>query len=152
MVDKIRVLVVGCGNMGASHARAYSGVDGFEVVGLVDRAAAPRGALAAELGGPAEFDDIDAALEALKPDAAAICTYPDSHALFATKCLEAGAHVFAEKPLATSVEEVLRLRDADASKGATVVVDRTRRFIPPCQEIRRPSRRAIWALDNNGCP
>ncbi|MCE7766545.1 gfo/Idh/MocA family oxidoreductase, partial [Pseudomonas putida] len=31
----LRVLVVGCGNMGASHATAYHNLDGFEICGLV---------------------------------------------------------------------------------------------------------------------
>ena len=40
----LRVLVVGCGNMGASHARAYHRMPEFEIVGLVSRGAglAPR--------------------------------------------------------------------------------------------------------------
>jgi predicted dehydrogenase len=38
MSDKIadlRVLVVGCGNMGASHAQAYHTLAGFEICGIV---------------------------------------------------------------------------------------------------------------------
>ncbi|HET6538947.1 MAG TPA: Gfo/Idh/MocA family oxidoreductase, partial [Chryseolinea sp.] len=31
----LRVLVVGCGNMGASHAQAYHTMDGMEICGLV---------------------------------------------------------------------------------------------------------------------
>ena len=31
MSEHLKVLVVGCGHMGASHARAYHGIDGFEV-------------------------------------------------------------------------------------------------------------------------
>ena len=34
-MDSLRTLVVGCGNMGTSHARAYHKLDGFEIVGLV---------------------------------------------------------------------------------------------------------------------
>ena len=33
----VKVLVVGCGNMGKSHAKAYHSMDGFEIVGLVSR-------------------------------------------------------------------------------------------------------------------
>ena len=38
----IRVLVVGLGNMGLSHARAYKAIEGFEIAGLRDRAALPK--------------------------------------------------------------------------------------------------------------
>jgi len=36
-MNPIRVLVVGCGNMGASHARSYHLLEGFEICGLVSR-------------------------------------------------------------------------------------------------------------------
>ncbi|MGB0780027.1 MAG: Gfo/Idh/MocA family oxidoreductase, partial [Flavobacteriaceae bacterium] len=38
-MEKIRVLVVGCGNMGSSHAIAYENHPGFEICGLVSRGA-----------------------------------------------------------------------------------------------------------------
>ena len=37
MDKKISILVVGCGNMGASHAISYENHDGFEICGLVSR-------------------------------------------------------------------------------------------------------------------
>ena len=57
MSDTIRVLVVGCGNMGASHARAYHTLDGFEIVGVVSRGPETRGKLSDELGGLEQFDN-----------------------------------------------------------------------------------------------
>ena len=35
-MKKVKVMVVGCGNMGSSHARAYDKLDEFEIVGIVD--------------------------------------------------------------------------------------------------------------------
>ena len=57
MTTPLRVLVAGCGNMGASHARAYHKMPEFEIVGLVSRGAASRDALSKELGGLPEFGD-----------------------------------------------------------------------------------------------
>ena len=108
----VRVLVVGCGKMGSSHARAYHKLDGFELVGLVAPTPVRRGPLAAELGGVDEFDDAAAAIEATRPDAVSVCTWPDTHAELVGLALRAGAHVFVEKPLAHSTsaaEEVVRL-------------------------------------------
>jgi len=105
MNNKIRVIVVGIGNMGRSHALAYYKIPGFELVGLVDRLPEKREALSADLGGIPQFDDFDTALASTKPDAVCICTYPDTHAELARKSLLSGAHVFVEKPLAVSVEE-----------------------------------------------
>ena len=49
MSAPLRVLVAGCGNMGASHARAYQRVPGFEIVGLVSRGPEKRERLSQEL-------------------------------------------------------------------------------------------------------
>lgn len=105
MSQVIKVLVVGCGNMGASHARAYHKMPEFEIVGLVSRGPESRQRLSKELGGLPEYDNFEKALEATKPDAVSINTYPDTHAAYVMKSLKAGAHVFVEKPLANTVEE-----------------------------------------------
>ena len=63
-------------------------------------------ALAASAG---EQADLKAALAQVKPDLCSINTYSDSHAEFAIAAMEAGAHVFLEKPMATTVEDALRV-------------------------------------------
>ncbi|HQE31792.1 MAG TPA: Gfo/Idh/MocA family oxidoreductase, partial [Propionibacteriaceae bacterium] len=62
MAEVFNVLVVGCGGMGASHARAYHHHEGFTVVGLVAPSVRRRVPLAAELGGVAEYDSYEQAL------------------------------------------------------------------------------------------
>ncbi|MEI6467170.1 MAG: Gfo/Idh/MocA family oxidoreductase, partial [Verrucomicrobiota bacterium] len=68
MSSKIRILVVGCGHMGTSHARAYHAMSAdFEIVGLVARGAGSRQKLNAEFGGRyAEFADYPEALIVVK--------------------------------------------------------------------------------------
>ncbi len=46
---------------------------------------------------------------ALKPDVVSINTWPDTHADYAVKAMEAGAHVFVEKPLAETVADAERV-------------------------------------------
>src|SRR5277367_2817743 len=99
-----RVLVVGLGTMGMSHARAYQAIDGFELVGFCTRKAAARGDLDKVFPGVPRFDGLTEALEALKPDAVSINTYTEHHAPMALEALAAGAHVFCEKPLAQALE------------------------------------------------
>ncbi|OPZ09080.1 MAG: putative oxidoreductase YcjS [candidate division BRC1 bacterium ADurb.BinA292] len=122
MAGNLRAIVIGCGNMGASHARAYAALDGFELVGLVARSPTRRGKLAAELVPAAEFDTLEAALAATRPDVAAVCTYPDSHAAYCRQCLEAGLHVFVEKPLAMTVEEAGEVVQIARRRGRKLVV------------------------------
>jgi len=98
-----RVLVAGFGHMGRSHALAYARIDGFEVAGLCARGIRAV-ARPPELGGTPVFTSFDEALAATRPDVVSINTFPDTHAEFAVKAMESGAHVFVEKPLAETVE------------------------------------------------
>ncbi len=115
----LRVLVAGLGNMGLSHALAYAGNGGFEIAGLVNRSPVD---LPAELSGHRVRPAFREALAELKPDVASICTYSDSHAENAILALEAGAHVFVEKPLATTVADAERVVAAARANGRKLVV------------------------------
>ena len=131
----LRVLVVGCGNMGASHARAYHSNPGYELVGLVARTSKRRGPLAAELGGVAEFDDFATALAETTPDVVSVNSYPDTHAEYARAALEAGCHVFCEKPLAETVEQAQELFELAVAKDRKLVVGYILRVHPVWQDF-----------------
>ena len=122
MSRPLRVLVAGCGNMGASHARAYHKMPEFEIAGLVSRGPASREALSRELGGLPEFSDYYDALKATRPDVVSINTYPETHGAYARAAIEAGCHVFCEKPLAESVEEAQSIVDAAKAGGRKLVI------------------------------
>ena len=110
MSQPIRVLCVGAGHMGRSHALAYHRIPGFEICGIVTRSAESRAALNAELGGCyPEFGEYHEALKTTKPDAVSISTYPDTHADYAEAAFDAGCHVFIEKPLAETVAGAERI-------------------------------------------
>ena len=108
--------------MGASHARSYHKMPDFEIVGLVSRGPASRGALSRELGGLPEFSDYYEALKATRPDVVSINTYPETHGAYARAAIAAGAHVFCEKPLAESVEEAQSIVDAAKAAKRKLVI------------------------------
>lgn len=124
MSARIRVLIVGCGHMGASHARAYHRLkESFEIVGLVSRGAESRGRLNAELGGGyAEFSDFATALAQTRPGAVCISTYSETHAEYALGALAAGADVFLEKPVAATLADAERVIAAARRLGRKLVV------------------------------
>lgn len=115
----LRTLVAGLGTMGRSHALAYARDPAFEVVGLVNRSAVDLGP---ELAGHEVTADFHEALHRLKPDLVSIATYSDSHADYAVAALEVGAHVFVEKPLATTVADAGRVVAAAERANRKVVV------------------------------
>ncbi|MDN2568626.1 Gfo/Idh/MocA family oxidoreductase [Aquibium sp. A9E412] len=104
MADKVKILVVGLGNMGASHASAYHRLDGFEIVGLMSRTIKSK-TIPDELSGYPLFEDFDQALAETKPDAVSINSWPNTHADYAIRAMQAGCHVFMEKPIATNIED-----------------------------------------------
>jgi predicted dehydrogenase len=143
--SSLRVLVVGCGNMGASHATAYHTLDGFEICGLVSTGQS-KVVLNEKLGGGYSlFDDYATALAATKPDAVCISTYPDTHEQFAIMALEAGCHVFIEKPLADTVAGSERVVAAAKKADKKVVVGYIlrvhpswARFVEEAQQLGKP--------------
>ncbi len=116
-----RVLVVGLGNMGMSHALAYARIPGFEVVGLCERRIAGRD-LPEPLKAARRFDTFETALAELKPDVVSINTLPDTHADFAIKAMEAGAHVFVEKPLADNAANAEKVVETARRTGRKLVI------------------------------
>jgi predicted dehydrogenase len=164
--NDLRVLVVGCGNMGSSHAKAYHSLDGFQICGIVARGKSKE-VLNEKLGGGYPlFEDFDVALEKTRPDAVSISTYPDTHERMAVKALEKGCHVFIEKPLADSVEGAERVVQAAKKAGKKLVVGYIlrhhpswERFIEVAQSLGKPlvmrmnlnqqSSAGMWTLHRN---
>ncbi|MHA8078150.1 Gfo/Idh/MocA family protein [Aquirufa antheringensis] len=121
-MKNIRVLVVGCGNMGASHAKAYQNIAGFEICGLVSPGNSKEALNEALGGGQKLYSDYYTALSDSKPDAVCISTYPDTHEAYAIAALEAGFHVFLEKPIADSLAGAIRVAEAVQKSGKKLVV------------------------------
>lgn len=143
--NALRVLVVGCGNMGAAHALAYQALPEFELCGLVARGASKK-RLSVQLSEDLPlFDDMSDAIKQTRPDAVCISTWPDTHELLALTALAAGCHVFIEKPLATTVSGARRVVATARLAGKQLVVGYIlrhhpvwRRFIGLAQSLGKP--------------
>jgi predicted dehydrogenase len=164
--NPLRILVVGCGNMGASHATAYHNMDGFKICGLVSTGKTKE-VLNEKLGGGYTlYNTFEEGLKSTNPDAVCISTYPDSHESYAVKAFESGCHVFIEKPLADTVEGAERVREAAKKAGKKLVVGYIlrhhpswERFIEMSQKLGKPlvmrmnlnqqSEGDMWTLHRN---
>ena len=133
----IRTLVAGLGTMGRSHALAYHRNPAFDLVGLVNRSE-PK--LDPEMAGYSIEPDYKQALTLLKPDLVNISTYSDSHADYACMAMEQGAHVFVEKPLATTVADARRVVDCAKANGRKVVVGYILRHHPSWMRLISEAR------------
>ncbi|UFS67130.1 Gfo/Idh/MocA family oxidoreductase [Paracoccus denitrificans] len=133
----MRVLVAGLGNMGRSHALAWLKQPGAELVGLVNRSPVD---LPPELAAIPQSQDFHEALHRLRPDVAVVSTYSDSHAEYAVAAMRAGAHVFVEKPLATTVEDARRVVECAGETGRKLVVGYILRHHPSWQRLIAEAR------------
>ena len=118
----IRILVVGAGHMGISHARAYAKLPGFEICGVVTRTFQSSQSMVDELGPLRQFTDFKQALAETNPNAVSVSSYTETHHPFTMAALEAGCHVFVEKPLAESVEKAQQIADKAKQANRKVVV------------------------------
>lgn len=131
-----RVLIAGLGNMGLSHALAHHHHSDAEIVGLVNRSAVD---LPEALQGYPQFKSFDEGM-ATNPDLVVIATYSDSHADLACTALEAGSHVFVEKPLATTVQDAKRVVETAKRTGRKMVVGYILRHHPSWQQFIQCAR------------
>lgn len=115
----IRVAIVGTGGIaeGCHMPALASQSHRAEVVAAVDVDADRLKAFGAKHAVPGLYTDLDEMLQAERPDLVHVCTPPFLHAVQVKKCVEAGAWVWCEKPLALSLAEY----DAMASPNLSVV-------------------------------
>src|SRR5690606_16703433 len=133
--DKQRILVVGCGNMGSSHAIAYHAMEAFEICGLVSTGKSKE-ILNTRLGGGYPlFNNYEEALAETKPGDVRIYTYWDTQGAYAIQALEPGCNVFIEKPLADSVEGAESVVEAAKKAGKKLVVGYILRHHPSWQKF-----------------
>lgn len=132
-MEKIRVLVVGCGNMGSSHAIAYENHPGFEICGLVSRGASKEVLQKKLAQNYPLFDTYSTALATTQPDAVCINTYPETHEPYSLEALDCGCHVFLEKPIATTVAGGKRVIERAQQQNKKVVVGYILRHHPVWQ-------------------
>ncbi len=133
----IKVLVVGLGNMGLSHALAYYNNPAFKIVALVNRSKVD---LPEELLSYPFYEDFYTALSELKPDLVCIATYTDSHAEYAMAAMDNGAHVFVEKPLANNIDDARKLVDKARQSGLKLVVGYILRVHPSWRRLIEEAR------------
>ncbi|MEL6465611.1 MAG: Gfo/Idh/MocA family oxidoreductase [Pseudomonadota bacterium] len=130
------VLIVGLGNMGLSHALAHHAHPDADIVGLVNRSDV---ALPEVLQTYPRFRAFDEGMST-RPDLVIVATYSDSHADYACAAMEAGAHVFVEKPLATTVADARRVVDTATRLNRKLVVGYILRHHPSWMRLIAEAR------------
>lgn len=112
----VRVAIVGCGNIAKAYVEQIQAYENVELIGFADLMAERAQAFATEHGGTA-YTDLTALLADADVNVVVNLTIHHAHVEVITQCLEAGKHVYTEKPLAMTYAEAARLESLAAEKG-----------------------------------
>jgi UDP-N-acetylglucosamine 3-dehydrogenase len=139
----VRVALVGLGRMGVAHAAVLSMLPGARVVGAVDsQPGAVRRLHGMGFRVPVA-PTLDALFAGTPVDAVWVCTPPDSHLPVTRRCLEAGAAVFVEKPLAQSLDDARALAVLASAAPHPVACGYTLAFWPTFAAARQLLRARV---------
>ena len=137
-----RVAIIGHtgqGDFGHSLEQAFVGVEGAEIVALADPDAGGRRQYGERTGARSTYADYREMLAAEKPDIAVLATHEMSgHLQMVLAAAAVGAHVYVEKPLATTLGEVDRMLDACERAGVLLVMAHPWRGRPQIQQHAIP--------------
>jgi predicted dehydrogenase len=138
----VRLGIIGCGYVTLDrHLPALRHVPEIEVVAVADDA--PERATEVARRARARAVDVDALLGDGGVEAVAVCTPPATHAELAVAALDAGKHLFLEKPLAPSLEEADRIVERAAGSSLRVLVGynfRRHRLVERARGVVRSGR------------
>lgn len=130
----LRIGIVGCGPSARIHVARLRAIEGVAVVGCTDASFPAAEGLASEASAAGRavpaFADHSELIRDAAPDALAIFTPHPAHYRPAMDGLQAGCHVFVEKPLSTVVQEAVDIVGLARARGLKVGVGHHLRLLP----------------------
>ena len=123
----LRIAVIGVGHLGRHHARLLAGIDGAQLVAVVDTQP-DRAAAAAQPTGARALADYRELFGEV--DAVTVAVPTELHHEIALPFLERGISTLVEKPITRTVAEADALIAAAAGSGATLAAGHTERYNP----------------------
>ena len=140
-MQKLPVAVIGVGEHGKRHARAFKRVLDAELAGVYDERRDRATALASELGVKA-FQSLEETLKAVQ--AVSIVIPTTDHAAVARLAMESGKDVLLEKPITRTVEEADELIDISDRTGRILQVGHLERFNPGAVAAKAVTRQPLF--------
>src|SRR3989344_1885024 len=132
---KVRIAIIGCGQMGRWHLNAYKQNSQVELAAFVDSDLSKAQKFAQEAGGKVYVSHQDM-LKNEKLDGVSLCTVPNSHYAIGLDLLNAGVNVLCEKPLAVSVREAQAMTAKAKEKNKVLLAAFKFRFFEEVQKAK----------------
>lgn len=136
----LRAALVGCGRISAYHLAALRNIPGVDIVAVCDRDDRVARDCATREGIRGCFTDVEAMMQETRPDVVHLLTPPQSHLELAQIAIRYRAHLYIEKPLASSEAEARRIVELAREAGVQVCPGHSRLFDPvfveACRRVR----------------
>jgi len=126
----IRIGVVGAGMWGTAHAEVFSRSNYSTLAAVCDSNIERASAMGTRFNVPS-YPDIDSMIDGEQIDAVSIATPDFAHREPILAAANKGKHIFVEKPLATSREDLEAIERAVTASGVRLMVDFHARWSPP---------------------
>jgi predicted dehydrogenase len=137
----IRIGIVGVGQIGKSHLRNYEKIEAAEIVALADIDQAEGRRVSGEFGIPNVYTDFRKLLQRDDIEAVDVCLHNNFHMPVTVAALEAGKHVYCEKPMAGAFVDAQRMYDTAQKLGLKLSIQLGTLY-------SKETKAAKWLIDN----
>ncbi len=128
----------GGGNYGHGLHLAYKGLENVEFVAVADPDDAGREKAKTDTGAQRDYADYHEMLSEEQLDIVSVCPrWVDCHLEMVLACIEAGCHVYCEKPITMSLEDGDRMLEAAEKAGLKMAISHQGVYLPGVQKIKR---------------
>lgn len=132
----LKIAIVGCGKIADEHAAQIRSIGKSDIVAVCDREPLMAKQLAGRFGIPNTYTDLAEMLQHARPDVVHVTTPPGSHFEIARTCLEAGCHVYVEKPFALYADQVRKLIALAQQRGLKATAGHDYQFLHSARRMR----------------
>lgn len=142
MHEQARVVVLGSGWAGVGHTKAFR-LAGAEIVGMASRTASSVQATAESLDIPSWSTDWRAMIKELQPDVVAVATPGGAHVEMCVAAIDAGCHVYCDKPLASTAAGARQMYEAGVRMGVKTAYAEACRYQPQLVYARELAQQGV---------
>lgn len=132
----MRVGVIGTGSMGKNHARIYSGMNGVDLVGIVDLDERAGKSLASRHGCEYYKDHRQFLLKE-RPDAVSVCVPTSLHYTVSLDVIRHGVNLLIEKPITKNLQDAEEIVSLAKRAGVKLAIGHIERFNPAVQRLKK---------------
>ncbi|WP_226393166.1 Gfo/Idh/MocA family protein [Ructibacterium gallinarum] len=136
MTEKLKVGIIGTGNIAGNHIAAYQKNPNVELYAFCDIDEERLKNTGKKYGVTRLFTDKDEMLKLKELDAVSVCTWNSAHAPCTIAALNAGKHVLCEKPMALNAKEAEEMNAAAKKNGKLLMIGFVRRYGNDCKVLQ----------------